>query len=36
VQDRIDDLLARLEEVVIRDGGNERILGAIEAERRAS
>lgn len=31
---RIDDLLAELEAIVIRDGGDERILAAIEAERR--
>jgi hypothetical protein len=35
VQDRIDELLAQLEEIVIRNGGNEAILAAIEAERRS-
>jgi hypothetical protein len=34
LQDRADDLLARLEEAVIRDGGDEEILGAIEQTRR--
>jgi hypothetical protein len=33
VLDRIDALLADLEGVVIRDGGNEQVLAAIEAER---
>ena len=31
---RVDELLAELEEIVIRDGGDQRILAAIEAERR--
>jgi hypothetical protein len=34
IADRVDDLLAELESIVIRDGGDEQILAAIEAERR--
>jgi hypothetical protein len=34
VQDRADELLADLEARVIRDGGNEEVLAAIEATRR--
>ena len=34
IQDRIHTLLAELRQFVIRDGGNEAILDAIEAERR--
>lgn len=34
ITDRVDDLLAELEGRVIRDGGDEQILAAIEAERR--
>ena len=34
IQDRIDELLADLEQFVIRDGGNPTILQAIEDERR--
>jgi hypothetical protein len=33
-QDRADELLARLEERVIRDGGDEEILAMIEQTRR--
>jgi hypothetical protein len=34
VEDRIDELLADLEATVIRDGGNQAIIDAIEAHRR--
>jgi hypothetical protein len=34
LQDRADELLARLEEMVIRDGGDEQILAMIEETRR--
>ena len=34
IQGRIDALLADLEQFVIRDGGDQTILEAIEAERR--
>jgi hypothetical protein len=34
IKDRTDELLADLESIVIRDGGNESILSAIEHERR--
>ncbi len=34
VHDRIDELLARLEEMMIRDGGDDEVLAAIRAERR--
>lgn len=34
IQERIDTLLADLEQFVIRDGGNSTILQAIEDERR--
>jgi hypothetical protein len=34
VEDKVDELLADLEETVIRDGGNEAILAAIGAHRR--
>lgn len=34
IVDRVDDLLAELGAIVIRDGGDEQILGAIETERR--
>lgn len=35
ITDRVDHLLADLEAIVIRDGGDERLLAAIEAERRS-
>jgi hypothetical protein len=34
IRDRADELLAELEGIVIRDGGDERLLDAIDAERR--
>jgi hypothetical protein len=35
VRDRSDELLADLESLVIRDGGSETIIAAIDRERRA-
>lgn len=34
IKDRADDLLAQLEAAVLRDGGSEEVLEAIDAARR--